>query len=169
MIARDRVTATIQVGVDPRTAFEVFTAEIASWWQGNRDLGTGATPPRGVMRFEPGVGGRLLETYADAPDDPFEVGRVRVWVPPERLIFEWRQGNFTPEQSTEVEVRFEARDGGTQVTVEHRGFAALPLDHGTRHGFGDGPAFTRMWTDHWQGLLAAFVARLARHREGSQG
>src|SRR4029453_10334200 len=40
-------------------------------------------------------------------------GRVRVWEPPARLVFEWRAVNFAPEEKTEVEVTFEARTGGT--------------------------------------------------------
>lgn len=154
----DRVSAVVWVDVDPATAFAVFTDEIGAWFDVSRDLGTGASPPRGVLRFEPGEGGRLLEVYDEAAGRSFEVGRVRVWQPSRRLVFEWRQGNFAPDQSTEVEVRFERDSGGTRVTLEHRGFASLPLDHGARHGLGDGAAFARLWTSVWEGLLARFQA-----------
>ena len=37
----------------------------------------------------------------------FEIGRIRAWEPPRRLVFGWRQATFAPDQDTEVEVRFE--------------------------------------------------------------
>lgn len=147
---------SIGIAVDPATAFEVFTGEIGRWWSRKRDVGTGRMPARGTLRFEPGVGGRLLEVYDEAAGDVFEIGRVRLWEKGEqasRLVFEWRQGNYEPDQVTEVEVRFEPTPGGTRVTLEHRGLGVLPLDHGARHDLGDGAAFREMMEDWWGGLL----------------
>ncbi len=100
----DVATAIVEVAVDPPTAFEVFTEEIAAWWRASESV-----------RFEPGVGGRVLALTADSDAEPVEVGRVLVWEPGPRLAFSYRD-------ETEVEVRFEASDVGTRVVVEHRGF-----------------------------------------------
>ena len=107
MKAKETARVTTVVAVDPATAFSVFTEEIGAWWRHKiRDLFREGRV--GVMKFEPGPNGRLLETYADAPDDPFEVGRVLSWIPGERLVFEWRQRGFGTNDVTEVDVRFEA-------------------------------------------------------------
>ncbi len=166
MISSDAVTATVEVAVDPATAFEVFTAEIGAWWEtaqrsrhpdGHR-VSIGRGPGHaGRLRFEPGPSGRLFEVYHDGAPD-FEVGRVLVWKPADRLVFAWRPGNVRAGERTEVEVRFEAVGRGTRVTLEHRGFAALPADHGTRHGLGAGEAFERMLAGFWSSRLAGFAA-----------
>jgi hypothetical protein len=160
----DRVTVTADVAVDPATAFEVFTSEIGAWWTAMRPGSGPHTDRAGVLRFEPGAGGRLLEVFDGEARDPFVIGLIRIWEFPSRLVFEWRQGNFAAHESTEVEVRFEAAAGGTRVTLEHRGFDALPPDHGTRHGLGVGPAFARMMRDFWSERLAEAGARARRGR-----
>jgi uncharacterized protein YndB with AHSA1/START domain len=52
-------------------------------------------------------------------------GRVTGWDPPARLVLLWqiagdRSPQPDPEKSSEVEVRFTERDGGTRVDGEHR-------------------------------------------------
>lgn len=149
----DRVAVTTVVAVDPATAFEVFTDEVDAWWK--RGPRFRWRPGQdGTMRFEPGVGGRLMEVYDDTGDDIFEVGRVLVWKPADRLVFEFRARNFEPDQITEVEVRFEAVDQGTRVSVEHRGWESLPEDHPARHGL-KGPAFHSLMGVWWADLLGA--------------
>lgn len=156
------VRVSVRVEVDPATAFDVFTREIGTWWGDGMRPGSG--PDRanaGTLRFEPGAEGRLVEAFATG--EVFEVGRVCIWEPGRRIVFEWRQGNFTPEQVTEVAVEFEAVAGGTQLTLTHVGLDRLPLDHGARHGLGDGDAFLRMfgdwWTERLGGLRAAVRSR----------
>lgn len=117
------------------------------------------------MKFEPGPSGRLLEVYAETPEDPFEVGRVLTWAPGERLIFEWRQGNFRPTDVTQVDIRFEAVEKGTRVTIEHRGWDTLPLNHPARQGY-SGEAFTNMIGLGWADLLTALKAHSV-HRNRS--
>jgi uncharacterized protein YndB with AHSA1/START domain len=154
MIATEIVSVSTVVGVDPATAFAVFTENIAAWWKPKVKHLFQASRT-GAMKFERGPGGRLLEEYADAP--PFEVGRVLTWTPGERLVFEWRQAGFAPHEVTQVDVRFEAVGGGTRVTLEHRGWDALPPDHPARHGF-TGSAFTSMIGLRWADLLTGFCA-----------
>ena len=74
-----------------------------------------------MLAFEPGEGGRLIETRWPS-GKVFEIGRIRAWEPPQRLVFGWRQASFAPDQDTEVEVRFEPVGDETRVTVEHTGW-----------------------------------------------
>jgi len=132
----DRVSASVFVEAPPDIAFEVFTGQIDRWWRHGLKFRQGA---RGlsVLHLEPRLGGRLFETIA-APgaDTPhvMQTGTVTEWNPPHALRIEWRGGNFAPHESTTVSVAFEPRRDGTQVTLVHAGWAALPPDHPVRHG-----------------------------------
>jgi uncharacterized protein YndB with AHSA1/START domain len=160
----NRVTATTLVAVDPATAFQVFTDEVDLWWKHGMRYrpGMGAG---GAMRFEPGKGGRLLEVYEPGSADPFELGRVTVWEPARRLVFEMRGRDFRPGETTQVEIRFEAEGRGTRVTVEHRGWDSFPDDHPVRHGM-VGDAFNSMMALWWGDLLVAARDHLKRTRAG---
>jgi uncharacterized protein YndB with AHSA1/START domain len=92
----------------------------------------------------------------------FEVGRVTAWQPPSRLVLEWRNVNFAPSERTEIEVVFEPAGGGTRVTVQHRGWAALRPDHPARHNLA-GPAFSRMIGLWWGDQLTALRELAERH------
>lgn len=87
----------------------------------------------------------------------FEIGRVTTWLPGERLAFSWRQATFAADQVTHVEVRFEAVGDETRVTVEHRGWDAIPQEHVARHGF-PLQVFQMRQAGHWRALLAAMAA-----------
>ena len=62
------VTSTIDVDVDPMTAFTAFTDEIDQWW-GNGPIDAWDSSRCIGRRFEPGVGGRLLEQTRDISAD----------------------------------------------------------------------------------------------------
>ena len=47
----DAVEVCLEIELDPAVAFEVFTAEIGSWWTRGKDIGTGRAPRRGTMTF----------------------------------------------------------------------------------------------------------------------
>lgn len=127
-----KVYVSLRVPADPLRAFEAFTQEIALWW---RPSSLFAVTPRGdgKLAFEPGVGGRLFTTIEG--DREFEIGRISVWQPGERLVFSWRQASFKPEQATEVEVRFEPVGDETRISIEHRAWDSIPREHVARHGF----------------------------------
>jgi uncharacterized protein YndB with AHSA1/START domain len=121
------VTVSIEVAVDPDTAFDVFTSEIDSWYQ--RGPHSWRYPDRAVgVRFEPGVGGRLIEVHDAVSGEGFAFGRVLVWEPGARLVFADLVSSAPPDPLTEVDVRFEAAGDGTRVTLEHRGLDRLPPD-----------------------------------------
>lgn len=159
MIGADSVTVSTVVAVCPADAFEVFTEEIDAWWGRGPKYRFGRN---GTLRFEPGVGGRLVEVYDDVTGDLWEVGRIKVWEPASRLVFAWRTPVNRPGESTEVEVRFEEHETGTRVTVVHRGWDQIPDDHPVRHGQ-VGEAFIRFiggwWIDTLGLLRAAASAR----------
>lgn len=146
-----KVFVALRVKAARERAFQAFVGEIGDWWRPNMLFQTTPRPP-GRLAFEPGPNGRLVETLANGK--VFEIGRILAWEPPERLLFCWRQASFPPDLHTEVEVRFEAVGEETRVSVEHRGFTAVPADHVARHGFPD-PALLMRLAEWWRTLLSS--------------
>lgn len=160
MSAADAVTVAIEVDVEPTVAFDVFTRELDAWW-GHGPRFRFVAPYGGTLTLEPGVGGRLL--HVAAPDVSFVVGHVELWEPPRRLTLTWRLTNFTPEQQTRVDVRFDAAGGGTRVSVTHSGWDAIPPEHPARHGMTD-RAFVLFRGHWWADLLGAARRHMERSR-----
>jgi uncharacterized protein YndB with AHSA1/START domain len=157
MKSSDRSLVTTYVAVSPGDAFTVFTREIDRWWKrGPRHRQS--LEVDGVLRFE---GGRLVELSADGTRRLFEVGRVLVWEPGARLVFEWRARTFAPDEVTEVEIRFEPMNEGTRVTLEHRGWDAIPAGHPIRDGLPES-AFTDRIALWWGELATGLRAHVAR-------
>ena len=162
----DRVSASVFVDAPPDIAFEVFTGQIDRWWRHGLKFRTGA---RGlsVLHLEPRLGGRLFETIAAPGSDATHVvqtGTVTEWNPPHALQIEWRGINFAPGEATTVSVAFEARRDGTQVTLVHAGWAALPPDHPVRHGQAVAQFIAGMglwWSDQMTSLRMAVDERQA--------
>jgi uncharacterized protein YndB with AHSA1/START domain len=112
--AHDSVSVSTVVAVAPATAFAVFTEDIARWWRPKAPRLF--SPDRDwVLQFD---SGRMIVAYEIG--DPFVIGRVLVWEPGRRLVFEWRQTGYAPSERTEVEVRFDPVARGTRVTVGGR-------------------------------------------------
>jgi uncharacterized protein YndB with AHSA1/START domain len=160
-----RVLVALRVPASATRAFTAFTEQIGQWWRPNGlfQFTDGRT---GTLAFEPGPGGRLVETYPDGSS--FVVGHIRAWEPPHRLVLSWRHASFAAAQETELHVRFdEVRDapGGapnqTRVTVEHFGWDRIPPEHAARHGF-PLATFQLRFAEWWQILLRA-LADTARH------
>ncbi len=111
---------TVYVGIDialaPMVAFDVLVEELAMALMRER------------MSFETGANGRIVQ-------DGFGVGRVVFWKPGELILLEWHQANWNPEELTEVEIRFEAIDGGTRVKLSHSGWGRLIGDPGELMGW----------------------------------
>jgi uncharacterized protein YndB with AHSA1/START domain len=171
----DQVRVTVGVAVPPEEAFRVFTEEVNLWWRrgkrfrnapGNAPGDTPEDAPSGagIVHIEPRVGGRLFESFDTAAGEQVvEMGRVLVWQPPERLLLRWRASNFSPHEHTEVEVLFKAVNAGlrTQVTVTHRGWAAIRSDHPVRHGQ-PSAEFIRTMGLWWGDLLTTLRQRCQR-------
>ena len=151
-----RVLVSLRVRTSPDRAFAAFVNDVGVWWQANPLFAFTPRDP-GVLAFEPGASGRLTTTLANG--HVFEIGRIRAWDPPRRLVFGWRQASFAPGQDTEVEVRFEPVGDETRVTVEHSGWDTVPAAHVARHGFPNA-LFLMRHGEWWQRLLASYKARL---------
>jgi uncharacterized protein YndB with AHSA1/START domain len=152
-----RVLVSLRVAARPERAFDVFVREVALWWRSN-PLFQFSRPASGTLAFEPQMGGRFTETFADG--EVFEIGRIVDWEPGRRLAFTWRQASFEAEQVTTVTVTFEpVGEGETRVTVEHRGWDTVPQDHVARHHFPDA-IFLRRHGEWWQSLLGSYSAQL---------
>jgi uncharacterized protein YndB with AHSA1/START domain len=159
-----KVLVSLRVKATPERAFAAFVNDIGAWWQANPMFAFTPRDP-GVLAFEPGEGGRLTTTLASGK--VFEIGKVRAWEPPHRLVFGWRQAAFEPDQDTEVEVRFDEVGDETRVTVEHRGWDSVPAAHVARHGFPNALFLTRHG-EWWQRLLASYKADVGRARVGDE-
>ena len=150
------ILVALRVAATPERAFDVFTREIGLWWQPN-GLFQFTQRGNGTLALEPGEGGRLTETFDDG--SLFEIGRVLVWQPPERLVLTWRQESFAPEQRTEVHVSFEAVGAETRVTVQHFGWDGIPGTSVAKHGF-PAPVFLQRHAEYWQALLRSLANSL---------
>jgi uncharacterized protein YndB with AHSA1/START domain len=143
------VIVAVRVKATPDRAFAAFTQEIGEWW---RPSSLFLITPRGDGRlsFEGGSGGRLVAALPGGKT--FEIGKITAWTPPFELAFTWRHASFTPDQNTDVTVRFEAIGEETRVTVEHRGWAEIPRQHVARHGFPDHATLLRV-AEWWRASL----------------
>lgn len=157
----DIARVSAMVAVPPAEAFDIFTRETDLWWRRGVRFRAGGRAP-GALHFEPGVGGRLFEEFTnDTGTHLVEFGRIVVWEPPARLVFEWRAVNFAPGEKTEVDVCFEPAGRGTRVTVVHRGWSSLRADHPVRHGEATA-VFLRRLGLWWGDLLSALREHAAR-------
>ena len=68
---------------------------------------------------EPRVGGRI---YEKGPGERQIIwGTVLAWGPYRRLVFSWHPGREV-DSAQEVEILFEAHEGGTRIDLRHRGW-----------------------------------------------
>ena len=140
------VHTSIVVEAPQERAFEVFTADIGSWWPADKHILQGELAE---MEFEPRVGGRIIDRAVDGSESAW--ARVLAYEPPNRLVFSWDislrwQIETDTERTSEVEVRFIAEGGArTRVELEHRGlerhgegWEAMRDAVGSPNGWGDG-------------------------------
>jgi uncharacterized protein YndB with AHSA1/START domain len=150
-----RALVALRIAAPPSRVFTAFTAEIDQWWHPNGLFQLNGRSD-GRLAIEAGPGGRIVEAYPDG--GRFEVGHVRVWDPPDRLVFSWRAASFPADRETEVHVRFEDAGGGTRVVVEHFGWDGIPQEHVARHGFPLRPLQLRL-AEWWRALLYSLADR----------
>lgn len=111
----DRIVKTIVIDAAPEEVWLhlVEKDKLARWFQ----------TPRGAMRdgedyyFEP-EGANGIPVY----------GRVVEMAPPGRMVWTFNHSHLNHE--TTVTFTLAARDGGTELTLVHEGFAAAPGDAG---------------------------------------
>ena len=146
----DRVVKTVTVPLPPDAAFDLFTVRIAGWWPLHTHSVAADTYEGRLtatdLRFEPGVGGRIIESLSDGSEA--EWGRVLVWEPPDRVVLSWKP-NLTDGPHTRVDVSFSPGGRGTVVELVHTGWAA----------FGGSAAERRRGYDQgWEPVLQRLVA-----------
>lgn len=132
------IIRTVQVAVPPQRAFDLFAGHMGRWWHETHHI---AARPFADIVVEPCEGGRWYERDAEGGETQW--GKVLDWDPPHRLLLGWQlrsDFSFDPDFLTELELRFEPAEGGTQVTLEHRDL----------HLFGEaagrmGPAMDEGW------------------------
>ncbi len=93
-------------------AFELFTTRAGEWWP--PALRHTGDPASAIVIEE---SGRFFERGRDGRE--VELGAVRAWEPPDRLVFDWYPGTDA-EHPTRVEILFIAEsDATTRVEVRH--------------------------------------------------
>ena len=119
------VRRSISVAVPQQRAFEIFTAQLGTWWPKAYKIGQADMAD---FIIEPKVGGRWYELGVDGSQ--CNTGSVLSYEPPERVTLAWHlngqwQYDPDPAHASQVEIRFIA-EGPTQTRVElsHRGFEA---------------------------------------------
>lgn len=105
------IEKTVFLACPPDRAFVLFTEHASTWWPESRRH----TPdPRSAIRMAPD--GRFWERAADGHE--VDLGRVRIWEPPRRLVLDFYVGTDA-EHPTEVTVSFAPEEDGTRVVVRH--------------------------------------------------
>jgi uncharacterized protein YndB with AHSA1/START domain len=114
------VEKSVTVSASVERAFEVFTAEIATWWP----LRTHAvdTERSESVVMESHVGGRLYERTPSGEEHLW--GTIVAWEPPSRIVYSWLPGRGA-ETAQEVEVTFAPEGDGTHVGIRHSGWEKL--------------------------------------------
>jgi uncharacterized glyoxalase superfamily protein PhnB len=117
----DPVVATsVDVPVDPDTAFRIFTEEYDDWWVRSPTTFRDGARAR-EMRMEPGVGGRIMEVYDLEADDVLVLGRITEWQPGRLLA-------YAASDQTELRFTFERVEVGTRLSLELRLLPGHELD-----------------------------------------
>ena len=115
------VVKTVIVQCSPAMAFDIFTAEIGTWYP----IDSFSVKPAIDCRFEPYVGGRLYEIAVDGQETLW--GRVLEWNPPHALAIAW-QARCSEEESQRIDISFRAVADGTEVHLVHAGWERLKID-----------------------------------------
>nr|BFE59862.1 SRPBCC family protein [Dactylosporangium thailandense] len=142
----------IVVGVSAQRAFEVFTADMTSWWPARHHIGSA---PIEEVVIEPRVGGRWYTRHQDGSQT--STGVVTAWEPPGRFEVTWQIGadwKYHDDLVTTIEVLFVAEaERRTRVRLEHRGLEAYGADAAAMRATFEEPGA-------WTGTLDAYAARL---------
>lgn len=100
------ICLSIDLALEPLKAFDVLVEELAT------------ALARNGISFALGTNGRIIQ-------GDFEAGRILSWNPGEAILLQWRQADWEPEETTEVEWQFQPIESGTRVTLEHRGWGRM--------------------------------------------
>jgi uncharacterized protein YndB with AHSA1/START domain len=133
------VSREVEVDAPREHAFRVFTEGMSIWWDDDKHI---LQVPLAEMRFEPHVGGHIIDRGTDGSECRW--ARVLAYEPPARVCFSWDidlrwQVEADPDRTSEVEITFtELGPDRTRVVLTHR--------HLDRHG------------DGWEGMRDAVAS-----------
>ena len=117
-MSTDSLVVEFDVRASVEHAFAVWTQRAGTWWPKGHTV---SGDPESV-RFEPRVGGRIVERARDGAEHVW--GEVTAWEAPSRVEFLWHLF-FDRTQATRVALTFTDRGPTTRVRLEQTGFAAL--------------------------------------------
>jgi hypothetical protein len=135
---------SVALACAPERAFELFTRHAGEWWPAERRHTKDPTSAITILET-----GRFYERSSAGQE--VELGRVRVWDPPWRLVLDWYPGTDS-DHPTEVTVTFEPVGPGTRMTLEHRPTASSEDLWNQR---------APRYDASWELVLAALSARAA--------
>jgi uncharacterized protein YndB with AHSA1/START domain len=135
------IVKSVVLRCDAERAFSLFTEKAGQWWPADRRH---TDDPASIIRIE--SSGRFFERAGDGSE--VDLGAVRLFERPTHLVLDWYPGTGR-ENATVVDVRFEAVEHGTRVTISHDIGAASP-DVFARNA----PVYARSW----ESVLAAVAA-----------
>lgn len=142
------IQQSVHVDCPIEDAFHLFTEGFAAWWPlavysiGGKEAET--------CVIEPWVGGRVFERSRYGEE--CEWGSVIAWDPPKRLSFNWNPEGIGEGRQT-VDVEFEIRADGTEVTLTHTGWQARGV------GVCAAPSYcTEVWATALTVFFLEFVA-----------
>ena len=115
----DPVAKTLELGVTPEKAFDLFTNHMGRWWP--LTTHSVSTDDARDVRVDGRIGGTLREVTGDGVEH--EWGVITIYEPGARIQFTWYPG-LPEEAGTNVDVRFDATGSGTRVTLVHSGWEA---------------------------------------------
>jgi len=110
------IRISIDVALDRAAAFDTLIEQLA-----------GGLAERGIG-FQPGAGGLVVEGRET-------VGRIVDWTPGEHAALEWRPAPWSPGEVTAIDLRVDAIDQGSRITLEHRGWGRLLGEPGDQAGW----------------------------------
>lgn len=96
----------------PAHAFALLTEQAGTWWPPDRRH---TKDPNSAIFIE--RGGRFYERATDGTE--VELGVVKVFEPPRRLLLDWYPGSG-PAEPTHVEIVLAPEGTGTRVSLVHR-------------------------------------------------
>ena len=152
------VRREVVVDCDAQRAFDLFTADMTSWWPKQHHIGS--TPIAEIV-IEPHPGGRWYTRHEDGTET--NTGFVVVYDRPGpdqqgHFSVTWQVGadwTYQPDLVTTIDVRFiEEEPGRTRVALEHR-----DLDNFGEHAEQMKNVFEA--DDAWTGTLANYVAAVS--------
>lgn len=113
-------------------AFRLFTDGVSEWWPATHRLSKEADGEVFLL-----ASGRFFERTRDGRE--FEMGRVREWSAPERIVLDFYLGTG-PDNPTSVTITFMLDNGGTRIDVRHTETEASAALWNLR-----APVFDRSW------------------------